>query len=1213
MPLEHALRHLANDAALPSHVRDIAKTVLTGGPDRDGGMIPTGLWALGDQLEEIGHPLARHEEGGYNWRSAGDKVELDKHVGTAFEELAAAWHRQFPGEPRTHDVGRGDPSHLHGKNRWHFSPESFAQSANLSLDGGPDPAGVHKGAVNYIKTRVSQLHPTASGNDIEESIRRHAHRAQHEWNQRMQTSASVTAYVDAAKAPYVKPWKGGKPVGHKLNELAARYRRKYAKPFDGKPVRVAGFNPEPNFFPEERSDLLGSLASTQRSFTEQARRGLQDRTGMLPGLSEVKALATAGEPARGGYRETRRTIEDVLRDPVLADRFVTANAILSAQTGWEAHTAGAIEALAAHREGLRNKLTLDQVFGRSTPDGKLIRGTFKGPDTYTATKAEALKRLFAKAADEGGVEWGDISKGGYKTPNFGLAFVDPRGTPIDTHMGKLLVPGDGFDLRMMHRIGSDAGVPSEFLTAAKLVRDRVVGKTATHLAYKTLLAKAANDLGWEPREVQEAVWTATVAAMLSKHLGSGPRAAQILGKLNRRAVQAGWSLNSVLTNPEVVRDLTILGSSPRKIAAAIRASEKRTPAGPGDLRTGDPAAFESAVSRLPAERVKAAGPIAARLRRRVIRMARPGEETLRQIIAAINAGGADATAHAAYADFLEENGLPGAHVVRENARWMQERGHSRVQSPRVHIRETFPDVSYPNMDAQALMMLTPTPKFRDIREPTPTERRTLALPRGYRGSVVSTEEGVFGPGHPKYEEGRVEDWATKNAASQEYGLAQLYRDRQVPGVYIGLRHAHDTAANGLRFGNGLTHWAYAPDLDSFHRLTADFPGWAKKMMIKQSGANLKPRKPKTPPAGPVSMHRKCTASAPARYASAPARGDFMDALRRVRSSNIQALHHAARDAARQLGLDPVQTRDALHDGPTGSTPGIAQAVYGPASPESIHRAAAIYALAGNQPGVAVFHARPNGPDSLYRFRFEGAGLEIRHRMDRAGLRDRVLIPHEKGFDVLVPDRGGRNSSLVRQFAKDQRVELEHSRGHFAVLGDRDLAAAREKYRGVVRRSRPRRYAGFKPMKPAKIDPREIDWRPGMTPALPPPRPPVPTFDSLGSRVSRTPVSSASPLRPADSSTRLAQERANRWAAIQSERHADRFMGLMNLTDRDRARNVLHGILSKVASRAVLGGGAAATLVPGAPGGRDIRLGVKWKGKFSRVLMLPIRRAMRCRS
>lgn len=1176
-PIEHALRHLANDSTLPSHVRDTAKTVLTGGPDRDGGMIPTGLWALGDQLEEIGHPLASTSEGGYNWRSAGDKVELDKHVGTAFGELAAAWRRQFADHQHTHPDG-----HPHaGKYLWHFGPEHQAQLADHAL-GGLNPSNSDHAILDYVHKRTGELYPTASRKDVVESIRRHAHRAQNEWNLRAGNRTSSGQYEEFAKKPYIQPWKG-KPVGYKLNELAARYRRRqapkrysswkpaaveprrvqtksgtrvtvhaepegttdrpaytvwaktddgkvvgsgtidfhsyngfpeanlhpqvdpgwrrqgiasemyrhaaavakahghrlmptggetdaaagvwdslgdpeqlsrrrYAKPFDAKPVKVAGFEPEADFFPEERSDLLGGTAKTQQSYIDQAKKGLTDKRGVLPGLSEVKALAEAGEPARGGYRETHRTVLDLLKNPVLADRFVTANAILSAQTGWEAHTAGAIEALAAHRAGLKNKLTLDQIFGRLTPDGRLIRGTYKGPDTYTGAKAEALKRLFAKPADEGGVEWGDISKGSYKTPNFGLAFVDPRGTPIDTHMGKLLVPGDGFDLRMMHKIGSEAGVPTEVSAAAKVVRDKIVGKTATHLAYKTLLAKAAADLGWEPREVQEAVWTATVAAMLSKHLGAGPKAAQILGKLNRRAVQAGWSLNSVLTNPEVVRDLEILGSSPRKIAAAIRASEKRTPAGPGSLRTGDPAALESAALRLPAERVKAAGPIAARLarawakyRRRVTRMARPDEAGFQAMIRSVQDNPNDATGHLVYADFLQDNGIPGAEVVRHNGNFIAENG--RNTTPRNHANATFP--GYTHLRPGYLYVAGQTPAFSMIRGATRAEAARLGVNTG--DTIIHDEKGVRTGGSYQDEQ---RQWVLDNAGGRDAGMVQPFKADNVPGIYLGVNHAIDNSKSIWERGNSLNHWAHVPDLDTFHRLTADFPDWLRRAILKWAGTKLTPRKPRTPPPAepPAQMAR-------VRYEARNSRGDFIDALRRIRSRDMQALHTAAREAARDLGLDPVDIRPALHDTPQGSVPGTAQAVYGPASPERVNQAAAWTGLTGNSPGVAVFHVRPTGPDLLHKFRFEGSGLDLRHKMDRAGITNRVLMPHEKGFDVMIPDPGGRDAARVAQFVRDQRVHSQVSRGHFTAVGSRDQGDAREKYRNVVQKSRrPRRYA-----------------------------------------------------------------------------------------------------------------------------------------------------------
>lgn len=199
-----------------------------------------------------------------------------------------------------------------------------------------------------------------------------------------------------------------------------------------------------------------------------------------------------------------------------------------------------------------------------------------------------------------------------------------------------------------------------------------------------------------------------------------------------------------------------------------------------------------------------------------------------------------------------------------------------------------------------------------------------------------------------------------------------------------------------------------------------------------------------------------------RYAKGPQQ-DFLAALRRVRSTQSKALHRVATDVARKLGLDPADTVPALHDGPGGSVSGIAQAVYGRARPEDVHAAAAWYGLTGRLPGVAVFHVRPAGPDALHKFHAAGSGHALRERLDRAGVADRVLIPHRSGYDVMVPDPGGRLARPVAELARQMGSPLESSRGHFKVIGAADMADARAKYRGLIetqeRMSRkPRRYA-----------------------------------------------------------------------------------------------------------------------------------------------------------
>lgn len=196
-----------------------------------------------------------------------------------------------------------------------------------------------------------------------------------------------------------------------------------------------------------------------------------------------------------------------------------------------------------------------------------------------------------------------------------------------------------------------------------------------------------------------------------------------------------------------------------------------------------------------------------------------------------------------------------------------------------------------------------------------------------------------------------------------------------------------------------------------------------------------------------------------KYAKKQLTGTFIDALRRAKASNSNALKAAGEKIARQIGAWPTKTFSAVHDTPRGSTPGVAQVVYGRTTPEQVHALGAWVGLVGNLPGVAVFHSRPSGPDFLHRVRAEGSGLDLRERLSRAGITDRVLVPHSKGFDVLVPDRGGRLRRALQKYAEAHSVHLESSPGHFNTLGSTDQGQARDQFRKATmkRQGRPRKY------------------------------------------------------------------------------------------------------------------------------------------------------------
>lgn len=186
------------------------------------------------------------------------------------------------------------------------------------------------------------------------------------------------------------------------------------------------------------------------------------------------------------------------------------------------------------------------------------------------------------------------------------------------------------------------------------------------------------------------------------------------------------------------------------------------------------------------------------------------------------------------------------------------------------------------------------------------------------------------------------------------------------------------------------------------------------------------------------------------------RGDFIDSLRRVKSANIETLNKVAQQVAKKLGLHPITSLPALHDTRHGSVPGIAQAVYGHATPEQIHTAAAWIGSVGNLPGVMVHHIRPNGPDTLYKFRQTGSGLDIRQKLDRAGLVDRVIAipqgePSRVGFDIMIADKDNKYRSAVAQYVKQNGLQVQSSQGYIKTVGSQDQAQARDQYRTQIAR------------------------------------------------------------------------------------------------------------------------------------------------------------------
>jgi hypothetical protein len=80
---------------------------------------------------------------------------------------------------------------------------------------------------------------------------------------------------------------------------------------------------------------------------------------------------------------------------------------------------------------------------------------------------------------------------------------------------------------------------------------------------------------------------------------------------------------------------------------------------------------------------------------------------------------------------------------------------------------------------------------------------------------------------------------------------------------------------------------------------------------------------------------------------------------------------------------------------------------------------------------------------------EGSGHDARAKLDRSGISSRVFVPHKKGLDVLIPDKGNQFGQQVQQFAAEQKVPVEASPGHFMSVGSQDQAQARNTFRNKI--------------------------------------------------------------------------------------------------------------------------------------------------------------------
>lgn len=337
-------------------------------------------------------------------------------------------------------------------------------------------------------------------------------------------------------------------------------------------------------------------------------------TEALPTLREVKALAEVGSPVRGSYEDAERIVGDLFPHPGDTHRWAAANGIMSANAGWVHHTAAATLAHALWVEHGRptTAAALEHLFGERSPVFKVHGGAM-----IDKAKRNKLKALYAHP-DPYVYDPAHVAET-FKTPNFAAAHFDERGTPIDRHVGRLLSPAS----RMA--TGAVEADPEKYADVRKVMRawqEKMGGNKVVHLAYKKLLGHAADELGWEPRQVQEAVWVGVLGLMAAKKRtqqreGDKTDYGTLMSSLTNRALRAGWDIHTVFKDPVFQNAIGRIPDGAKWLEAAAKVSRGNHPQPDEASRPSstDPDAVESAARRLPAHVAGGAYPIVEELRK----------------------------------------------------------------------------------------------------------------------------------------------------------------------------------------------------------------------------------------------------------------------------------------------------------------------------------------------------------------------------------------------------------------------------------------------------------------------------------------------------------------------------------------------------------------------------------------------------------------------
>ena len=864
--------------------------------------------------------------------------------------------------------------------------------------------------------------------------------------------------------------------------------------------------PEADYMGKAKSASVAKFDALRKAATTKA----NPFGDTLPTVQTLTNLAQLGSPAKGEYQRTYETVKSLFgHDPDGVAAWQGVNAALSPRTEYLDH-AGAASLITAnwlamdkpsdpdtiknliHRVHVFGKLytpglaaktpwALDPKTGRyaGMPTGQHLTfgGTTKmGDNVDRAVRVLAnigkLREALMDPAGQPGEHLALLSGGGLaKVPNFAISYSAPRqGTALDMWMSHLMFHpdldnvqnysdflsqvkanlNDPSDLTAIEkkaakhypvrselvkalmkvpemtvkikRQGNDGKTRMEDIKVAKFIQElnaKLVSDTPTYLAYKHAVAEAAKKLGWTLAEVQESVWTGVVALAAAKSAGIPPK--KIQEYLTADTVRKGWQNHEAFVFPGVVDAYRRAGTDP----AAVRELEQRTLEGaagrsrPGVIPVSDPAHLRRVVAYVPPSNIRggdAAGPIRRALIQRLtqeglldpatgkMRLRRGGPPLQFNIAGMVGAASAQARSgvvdhapHLIMSDYLEDQGkYAHAALIRD------------------HVTRN-PNQPVDTASTQFQHMMQDPSGYGDMS-------RFLAL-------------------HPGRFLARLEGRTTSlwSAPPPDRTKAGTIRKAWAPQLHVWEMH-HDTPEAAATYhqqlvDEGAIGMQAAPKAEP---TTANpmAPGMLKRYHVVNW------------PERGVTDTPHLLARRPAKLAQYDMPVDFVSALSRAVSADQQAFAEHLRRVLSQSGIHPHEVSPAVHDFSGQARASVLAAGSYKHAQVFPHTGTAWTGILGRQPGMLTFQGGAGGPDSVYRFAHQDADA-VRQALDRAGVKNRVLVPQDKTFHVFVYDKGRMAREGVAQALTLLGVPAEEWRGTGTPVGGKQDDMGREQYRGVI--------------------------------------------------------------------------------------------------------------------------------------------------------------------